>query len=102
MGCTIRVCAKDKNLGKISRRSDKQTNRQIDKHTDNNFGLSRFLQMTLYPVMPGLQTFLSAYLCTFRVCAKYKNPGKNFKTIRQTDRLTNILKTILACQDFCK
>ena len=28
--------------------------------------------MTLYPVMPGLQTILSAYLCTFRVCAKDK------------------------------
>jgi len=52
--------------------------------------------------MPGLKTFLSAYLCTFRTCAKDKNLGRNFKTIRQTDRLTNILTTVLACQDFCK
>ena len=39
--------------------------------------------------MPGLQTFLSAYLCTLRVCAKDKILTKNcqIKTI-QTDRLT--------------
>ena len=50
--------------------------------------LSRLLQMTLYPVMPGLQTFLYAYLCTFRVCAKDKDLGRIFKTIRQTDKQT--------------
>ena len=37
--------------------------------------------------MPGLQTYLSAYLCTFRVCAKDKNLGRNFKRIRRTDKL---------------
>ena len=113
---------KTKILEETSRRSDEQTNRQTDKHTDNNFSLSRFLQMTLYPVMPGLQTILSAYLCTFRVCAKDKiirsrrtdkltgqrqNLGekKNLKTIRrkawkklqvnmnrQTDKVTHICK----------
>ena len=91
--CSFRVCAKNKYLErnfKTIRRTDRQTNWKADKHTDNNFGLSRFLQMTLYPVMPGLQTFLSAYLCTFRVCAKDKILTKNcqIKRIRWTDRLT--------------
>ena len=80
------LCQRQKPWKKLQ---DKQTNRQTDKHTDDNFGVSRFLQMTLYPVMPGLQTFLSAYLCTFRVCAKDKNLGRNFKRIRRTDIQTN-------------
>ena len=53
------------------------------------FGGARLLQMTFYPVMPGLQAILSAYLCTFRVCAKDKNLGRNFKIIRQTDEQTD-------------
>ena len=96
--CTFRVCAKDKNLGrnfKTIRRTDEQTNRQTDKHTDNNLSLSRFLQMTLYPVMPGLQAILSAYLCTFRVCAKdkiltKKSSGKDDQTNRQTGQRQNL------------
>ena len=93
--CTFRVCAKDKNLGrnfKKIRRTDEQTNRKTDKHTDNNFSLSRFLQMTLYPVMPGLQTILSAYLCTFRVCAKDKilNKKSSDQDEQRTDKLTGL------------
>ena len=82
---------KTKILEENSRRSDEQTNRQTDKHTDNNISLSRCLQMTLYPVMPGLQAILSAYLCTFRVCAKdkilkTKSSDQDDQTNRQTDR----------------
>ena len=43
--------------------------------------------MTLYLVMPGLQIFLSAYLCTFRVCAKDKNLRWNFKRIRRRKKM---------------
>ena len=87
---TFRVFAKDKKLGRNFKRirpTYKQTNWKADNDTDTNFGLSRFLQMTLFPVMPRLQTFLSAYLCTFRVFAKHKNLGRNFKRIRRRDKL---------------
>ena len=81
-----------------------QRQKSWKKLQENQMNRQRFLQMTLYPVMPGLQTILSAYLCTFRVCAKDKNLERNIKTTddRQTDRPANILPTISACQDVCK
>ena len=59
----------------------------IYKHQVSIWWAKTSVNYTLNPVMPGPQTFLTAYLCIFRVCAKDKYLGWNFKRIRRTDKL---------------